>query len=117
VSHELRNPLSPVLMTAATLERDAALPQPVREQMKQVRDNVELEVRLIDDLVDLNRIKAGKLVIRPETVDAHALIEDVVRICAGDIAGKRHKLEMELAAEAHHVAADPIRLRQVIWNL
>jgi len=59
LSHELRTPLTPVLMTAASLEIETALPSEVRDQLGMMRRNIELEARLIDDLLDLTRISNG----------------------------------------------------------
>jgi PAS domain S-box-containing protein len=69
LSHELRTPLTPVLMTAALRERDQDLPQSLRADMAMIRRNVELETKLIDDLLDLSRITSGKLGLRLESLD------------------------------------------------
>jgi CheY-like chemotaxis protein len=82
-----------------------------------IRDNVRLEARLIDDLLDVSRIARGQMEFRFETVDVHALIERTIGICQGQIEGKGHHLTIELAAVEHHVHGDPARLQQVLWNL
>ena len=61
LSHELRTPLTPVAMVAAALELDSRIPQDLRGDVAMIRRNVELETRLIDDLLDL---QAGRLVAR-----------------------------------------------------
>ena len=61
LSHELRTPLTPVLLTATALENEGLLPEAFRPQIALIRRNVELEARLIDDLLDLTRISRGKL--------------------------------------------------------
>src|SRR5580704_11721995 len=68
VSHELRTPLSPVLMIADLLERNPNLPPQLREDVRCMRKNVDLEIRLIDDLVDLTRISTGKMHLMEEIV-------------------------------------------------
>src|SRR5205814_597204 len=83
LSHELRTPLAPVLMAAAALEENPELPEPVRSDLSMIRRNVELEARLIDDLLDLTRISRGKLALHPEPVDVHAVIRDVLESCCG----------------------------------
>ena len=65
LSHELRTPLSPVLILASAASEDAALSGDVRAQFQVIRRNVELEARLIDDLLDLTRISRGKLRLEP----------------------------------------------------
>ena len=61
LSHELRTPLTPVLAVAASLEEDSRLPERLRSDLAMIRRNVELEARLIDDLLDLTRVAHGKL--------------------------------------------------------
>lgn len=117
LSHELRTPLSPVLLTLdeMLIDPDATLDR--RESIMRIRRGVELEVRLIDDLLDVSRVVHGKLQYRFETTDLHALIDRVLDICREDLVAKRIDLSLTLAATAHHVRADPARLQQVLWNL
>jgi len=117
LSHELRTPLTPVLMTATAMEADASLPEDVREQVAMMRRNIELEARLIDDLLDISRISRGKLMIAPATTDVHQLLRQAGEIASGDDHGKQVHLTYQLAAERHHTLADPARLQQVFWNL
>ena len=117
LSHELRNPLAPILATAAVMESDRRLPDDTREDAAAIRRNAELEARLIDDLLDLNRIRAGKLAVQFEPVDAHAVVDDVLRMCRDDVETKGVRLTARLAADRHVVRGDPTRLRQVVWNL
>ena len=76
-----------------------------------------LEVRLIDDLLDLSRIRRGSLHLQRELVDAHELIANVIDLCRDDLRNARLQLGIDLAAPSHHVDADPIRLQQALWNL
>jgi two-component system CheB/CheR fusion protein len=82
-----------------------------------IRDNVRLEARLIDDLLDISRIARGQMEYRFETVDVHPLIGQVVEICQDQITRKKHHVAIDLAAVEHHVRGDPARLQQVLWNL
>ena len=118
LSHELRTPLSPVLLTASALAHDPTLPQAVREDVELIQRSVELEARLIDDLLDLTRITRGKLQLHPEAVDAHALLRQAVHTCCGsDVDNKSLHIELQLGATHPTVLADPARLQQVFWNL
>ena len=117
LSHELRTPLTPVLMTASALETDTTLPLEVREQLAMMRRNVELEARLIDDLLDLTRISRGKLTIAPVPTDLHQLLQHTAEIVRSDGLGKQVRIVFVLAATRHHALADPTRLQQVFWNL
>ncbi len=117
LSHELRTPLTPVLMTAAALASDPELPTELREQLGMMRRNIELEARLIDDLLDLTRISRGKLSIAPVPTDLHGLIQHTAEIVRSDGLNKKVRMFFTLEAERHHALADPARLQQVIWNL
>ena len=84
LSHELRTPLTPVLTSLLALEHDD-LPDEVQPALQMIRRNVELEARLIDDLLDLTRISKGKVQLSLETVDAHLLLRNALEICQSEI--------------------------------
>jgi signal transduction histidine kinase/ActR/RegA family two-component response regulator len=116
LSHELRNPLSPVITMVSELDKMTDLPE-ARNALEIIRRNVELEARLIDDLLDITRIAHGKLQLTPETIDAHRAIHRALEICQRDIDSKHLEVRLDLAASAFHVKADPARFQQVLWNL
>jgi PAS domain S-box-containing protein len=117
LSHELRTPLTPVLAAVSAMIDDPTTPREYRDILPMIRRNVELEARLIDDLLDITRISQGKLRLATEVVDAHELLEQALEICMTDLRDKGLRLESRLAAAAHHVEADPARLQQAFWNL
>ena len=118
LSHELRTPLTPVLAIASVLEEEARLPGYVREHLAMIRRNVELEARLIDDLLDLTHISRDKIELRPQPTDVRELVRDALRTCCQqDIDSGRVHVEVDLAAASHQVRADAPRLAQVFWNL
>lgn len=117
LSHELRTPLTPVLLMAATLENDTTLPSKTRDVFSMIRRNVELEARLIDDLLDLTRITNGKLHLDRKTAAVHELIDQAIEIATGDADGKEINMATRYSAENQFVSADPTRLQQVFWNL
>ncbi len=117
LSHELRTPLTPVLMTATALESDPLLPEEVREQLAMMRRNIQLEARLIDDLLDITRISRGKLTIAPVAADLHQLLRHTAEIVRSDGLGKQVRIVFILEAARHHALADPTRIQQVFWNL
>jgi signal transduction histidine kinase len=114
LSHELRTPLTPVLLATTLLEGSSELPRHLMEHTQMIRRNVELEARLIDDLLDLTRISRGKLQLNLSTADVHEVLLRAVEICCAERAGD---LVLELAASRHHAHGDPARLQQVFWNL
>lgn len=117
LSHELRTPLMPVLTTVLGLEEHEELPESLRPQLQLIRRNVELETRLIDDLLDLTGIARGKLRLHYETVDAHVLLRAALEICSPEMQAKGLHVEVELNASLVSLAADPARLQQIFWNL
>ncbi len=117
LSHELRTPLTPILVTATAMLDDPTTPGPFRGVLEMIRRNVTLEARLIDDLLDLTRIRGGKLHLERVVVDAHELVHHVAEICREDLRSKRIQLSLELTAQRHHVDADPARFQQVLWNV
>jgi PAS domain S-box-containing protein len=117
LSHELRTPLTPVLMAASALERDPTVGAQLREQFTMMRRNIELEARLIDDLLDVTRIAHGKFDLRTETVDIHDALEHAISISAADVLNKNLELTKRLQAVDHYCLADGTRLQEVFWNV
>ena len=117
LSHELRTPLTPVLASVFMLEREDNVPKVIHESLQLIRRNVELEARLIDDLLDLTRISKGKVQLSFEIVDAHTLLRNALEICQFEIEQKKLELRSEFAATKVYLQADPARLQQIFWNL
>ena len=117
LSHELRTPLTPVLASALELENEPDVRQDVRESLQMIRRNVELEARLIDDLLDLTRIDRGKVQLNFEIVDADTLLQNALEICQPEIDRKHLRPSLNLSAKKVHMRADPARLQQIFWNL
>jgi signal transduction histidine kinase/ActR/RegA family two-component response regulator len=116
LSHELRTPLTPVLMTVTAMELDANLPPAVREDIEMIRRNVQLECKLIDDLLDLSRITSGKLSFQFDRLHVDELIRHVCEICREKFREKGIHLHCVLS-DAGDVMGDSARLHQVFWNL
>ncbi len=117
LSHELRTPLTPVLMAAGALENDPELRPEVREDLAMMKRNIELETKLIDDLLDLNRITSGKLPLHIEALGLNGAVRDVHEICRPALEERGITIEMKLDDNAGLVSADAARLRQVLWNV
>jgi CheY-like chemotaxis protein/anti-sigma regulatory factor (Ser/Thr protein kinase) len=117
LSHELRTPLTPVLASALDLENEPDVREDVRESLQMIRRNVELEARLIDDLLDLTRIDRGKVQLNFEIVDADTLLQNALEICKPEIDRKHLRPSLNLRAKRVHMRADSARLQQIFWNL
>src|SRR5690606_36434782 len=117
LSHELRTPLNPVLLLATEAMRDPDLPPDVRADFAVIAKNITLEARLIDDLLDLNRIARGKVALQRQPLDLRSTIKDAIGAVRTEIAEKHLELHLDLAARSHRVSADAMRLQQVFWNV
>jgi PAS domain S-box-containing protein len=117
LSHELRTPLTPVALTATAMEMDPDLPARFRPEVSMIRRNVELETRLIDDLLDLNRAMTGKLRLDLRPCRLHEIITLAAETVRSDMLERRIALSLVLTAPDDRVEADAARLQQVFWNL
>ncbi len=117
LSHELRTPLTPALLAATSLENAPNLPACFRSEIALVRRNIELEARLIDDLLDLTRIARGKLELHHGPMDLHTAIHRALEICRAEIGAKNQQLSVELKAEVTKTLGDAVRIQQAVWNL
>jgi signal transduction histidine kinase len=117
LSHELRTPLNPVLLLASDGAADPELPARVRATFETIRNNVRLEAKLIDDLLDLTRITHGKLELDLKPLDLNVAIREAVQIVSDNLEKGRLKLDLHLADGHAMVMADPTRLHQVFWNI
>jgi len=117
LSHELRTPLTPVLATLNLWEASEEIPPALRGDVEMLRRSIELEARIIDDLLDLTRIARGMLSFSPENTDVHSLIEFLVGLSQSEIQNKVLKLTLKLDAPRHYVHTDAARLQQVLWNV
>jgi PAS domain S-box-containing protein len=118
LSHELRTPLTPALAAATYLKDHAEkFPREFAEDVEIIKRNVQLQARLIDDLLDLTRIARGKLHLELEECDAHKIIKNAVETAHSAIAAKQLNVSTGLEAEHYHILADCTRLQQVFWNL
>jgi signal transduction histidine kinase/CheY-like chemotaxis protein len=117
LSHELRTPLTPSLMMLNALSDDDRVDETVRRDLAMVRRNVELEARLIDDLLDLTRVASGKMQMTPGNVDGHKLLEDLLDTCQGEFQAKGITVKRAFEARRPWLYGDSARLQQVFWNL
>jgi PAS domain S-box-containing protein len=117
LSHELRTPLTPVLAVLTDPAFTARMPADVQDTLSMMRRALELEARLIDDLLDVTRIERGRLSIRPEPLDVNEAIAEVARLLAGEAGRRSVTLSTRREARAAWIQGDPARIRQVLWNL
>jgi PAS domain S-box-containing protein len=117
LSHELRSPLTPVLMALVVLEQTSNLQPEVREHLAMIKRNIELETKLINELLDLSRISSGKVELDIEIADLNETVRLVCASCHSQMLDRRIVLETELHPTPSLVAADSARLQQVFRNV
>jgi PAS domain S-box-containing protein len=116
LSHELRTPMNAILGWLSILESG----KPIREihsALAVVRRNADLQARLIDDLLDMNRFLSGNVRLEVSPVDIGALLQTTMQGLQPAADAKRIQLIASVDTGGGQVAGDPRRLQQVLWNL
>jgi len=119
MSHELRNPLNVILGYAELLLRTDEIKKSdnLRRMADAVKRNAVAQSKLIRDLLDLSRLRSGKLELNRENVSPVASIENAIETVRIDAEGKGIDIEVIAPDDVMFVRADPVRLEQIIWNL
>jgi signal transduction histidine kinase/DNA-binding NarL/FixJ family response regulator len=117
VSHEIRTPMHGVLGMADLLLK-SELSSSQREQVEAVRTSAEALLALINDILDLSRIEAGRLELRLRDFHLREIVGDVVRLLTPQAAERAVELSLHIAPDLpNDLHGDPVRLRQVLINL
>jgi len=117
MSHEIRTPMNGVLGMSEILSR-TTLKQEQKRMTRTIQESATALLRIIDDILDVSKIEAGKIEIFPETISLEGLIEDVVDVVR-PAAFERH-VDVFLYIDTHlptYVLLDPVRCRQILINL
>jgi two-component system, chemotaxis family, CheB/CheR fusion protein len=119
MSHELKHPLNLIHVNAELLSR---MPQVrdapnVARAADVIRRTVMSQAKIIDDLLDLSRLRTGKLALSPTIVQWGPIVARVLDAVAGDALSLQLTIESELDPAASAIEADPVRAEQIVWNL
>jgi PAS domain S-box-containing protein len=119
MSHELRNPLNVILGYAELLLRTEEIKRSdnLSRMADAVKRNAVAQSKLIRDLLDLSRLRSGKLELNRENVSPVASIENAIETVRLDAESKGIDIEVIASDDVMFVRADPVRLEQIIWNL
>jgi len=120
LSHELRTPLTAILGWVRLLRSSPASAEQLEHGLDVIERNVNAQVRMIDDLLDVSRIAAGKLVLDSGEVRPVALLESTVEAMLPVASAKGVALALQVdpaLSPDTALAGDPDRLQQVVWNL
>jgi protein-histidine pros-kinase len=118
MSHELRTPLNAIIGFTELMHEGTAGPisDTHREYLGDVLTSSRHLLRLINDILDLSKIEAGKIEFCPELTDIDALINEVSDNLRGLSASKRLRLDAHVDPQLGPVLVDPARVRQVLYN-
>lgn len=117
VSHELRTPLNAIFGWTQILRTDTCDPQTLREGIAVIDRNVRIQVRLINDLLDVSRIISGKVRLDVQPVELSEVLHGTLETVRPAAEAKQLILEKIIDPLAGPVSGDPGRLQQVFWNL
>jgi signal transduction histidine kinase/DNA-binding response OmpR family regulator len=117
LAHELRNPLAPV-SNAVRLLQDYGADPGVRERaLAAAGRQVRHMSRLVDDLLDVSRVRSGKVRLRKELVDLPRVVHEAAQGVEELVASRRHSLTVNVPSAALLVLGDAVRLTQIVENL
>lgn len=117
LAHELRNPLAPIRNALYLLESDESRSADAEELQTLITGQVNHLIRLVDDLLDVARIKGGRIELRPEPIDLRTVIKTSIDTARPLIDDKKHELLVQMPSTALPLDGDAVRLAQVIANL
>ncbi|NJO04284.1 MAG: PAS domain-containing protein, partial [Chloroflexaceae bacterium] len=118
MSHELRTPLNAILGFAQVLEGSVNLNDQEREQMHIINNSGEHLLRLINDVLEVAKIEAGKTEIRKAPFDLHQMLQTLIELFQLQAHQKGLHLRLERTASVpQHIVSDEMRLRQILTNL
>lgn len=117
LAHELRNPLAPIRNALEIMRMTAGHEETVASASRMMERQVGQMVRLVDDLLDVNRITRGNIELKKGRIELASSIHHAVEAVRPLVDGMNHKLDLTLPPQPIHIDADPTRLAQVIGNL
>ena len=115
LSHELRNPLAPIVTAAQLMQLRGDVATP-REREVILRQAQHL-VRLVDDLLDVSRVARGKVTLTKKPLELASVVAKAVEATAPLLEQRRHQLHLSVPAKGLPIEADEVRLTQVVSNL
>lgn len=119
MSHELRTPLNAIMGFSGVILQgvDGEINERQRESLIYINDSGRHLLDLINDILDLSRIEAGKMNLEPERLDTGEFVKSLEAMVAGLLKGKEVALRVDVADDVPAFAGDRVRMRQVMLNL
>ncbi|MBD2371403.1 response regulator [Leptolyngbya sp. FACHB-402] len=117
VSHELRTPLNSILGWSQLLLDREFDPATTRRALETINRNAQAQAQLIEDILDVSRLMRGKVELSIHPIDLASFLDATVESVRPQADAKSIQLSMHLDPTIGKIEADPVRLRQIIWNL
>ncbi|MEN0063192.1 MAG: HAMP domain-containing sensor histidine kinase [Myxococcota bacterium] len=117
MSHELRTPLNAIIGYAQLLQEDLESDEPIRLDIERIQLAGSHLLALVNDVLDLSKIEAGKLDLRIERLDLVPLFDEVCALLEGLALRRHNSLDVYIDPKARFLPGDPERLKQVLVNL
>ncbi len=117
LSHELRTPLTAILSWTQLLRSGKLNAEKSRQALDIIEESCKTQAQLINDLLDVSRIVAGKIVLETREVSAASIMMTALEAVSPTAAAKSIQIETSFAPKVGNILADPVRLQQVFWNL
>jgi PAS domain S-box-containing protein len=116
MSHEIRTPMNGVMGVLHLLKTES-LSEDGRKMLEEALSCGQMLAELLNDVIDFSKIEAGRLELACEPVDVAALVEGVARLLRPQADAKGLSIELSVDSHVGWVRADPVRLRQALFNL
>jgi signal transduction histidine kinase/ActR/RegA family two-component response regulator len=118
LSHELRTPLNAILGWAELIRRRELSPQQLRDGCEAIARSARAQARIVDDLLDMNRISSGKLQLKRQLVNVREILNAALETVLPAAQEKGVAIEIEVShGRGREVYGDPTRLQQIFWNV
>lgn len=117
VTHELRSPLNAILGWTQMLKKETLDRTQTSRGLDVIERNTRTQVQLVEDLLDISRIRAGKFRVSAEPIDLCPVVDDAIESIAASLAAKHIRLLRNLDEQIGKINGDGERLRQIVWNI
>jgi signal transduction histidine kinase len=117
VSHQLRTPLTSIVGWATLINSREVEPEQLHLATTTIERNARVQAQLIEDLLDVSRIVAGKLILSVRQVDMSRLVRETIETWKPKLQEKGIKIDVELSRKLDPIEGDPERIQQILNNL
>lgn len=118
MSHDIRTPMNAIVGLCTLIERDAGKPEQVRDHTKKMLASSHHLLGLINDVLDMSKIEAGKTSLNIEEIDLAEVVEDMVTVMMPQAHAKKQTFEVSASdVKSEHLLGDKLRINQILINI